>query len=55
MATFLRRAERIDLHVAAIAEVERSYASTFGEAGISIGGDLVRYAAKATAGYPFLI
>lgn len=55
VATFLRRAERIDLHAARIQEVERSYASTFQNAGIRISGDLVRYAAEATGGYPFLI
>ncbi|MFF1831308.1 AAA family ATPase [Paenarthrobacter sp. NPDC058040] len=55
VATFLRRAERIDLHAATIMAVERSYASTFRDAGISISNDLVRHAAKATGGYPFLI
>jgi hypothetical protein len=55
VATFLRRAERIDLHAASIAEVERSYAGTFGDAGISISGELVQSAAEATGGYPFLI
>ncbi|MFK0007728.1 ATP-binding protein [Paenarthrobacter sp. NPDC090520] len=55
VATFLRRAERIDLHAAIISDVERSYASTFREAGISISDDLIQHAAKATGGYPFLI
>jgi hypothetical protein len=55
VATFLRRAERIDLHAAAINEVERSYVDTFGQAGIRISKDQVRRAAEATGGYPFLI
>ncbi|MFJ5958965.1 hypothetical protein ACIQC5_23740 [Paenarthrobacter sp. NPDC092416] len=55
VATFLRRAERIDLHAAAINEVKRSYASTFRDAGINISDDLVQIAANATGGYPFLI
>lgn len=55
VATFLRRADRIDLHAAAVNEVERSYAATFDEAGIEIAPDLLRHAAEATGGYPFLI
>lgn len=55
VATFLRRAECMDLHAAAITDVERSYATTFEDAGIAISDGLVRYAANATGGYPFLI
>ncbi|ERI38106.1 ATP-binding protein (plasmid) [Arthrobacter sp. TES] len=55
VATFLRRADRIDLHAATITAVERSYARTFRDTGISISDDLVQHAAKATGGYPFLI
>ncbi|MGC0239098.1 ATP-binding protein [Arthrobacter sp. SD76] len=55
VATFLRRAERIDLHAATINEVERSYEDTFRRAGIRIHKDQIRRAAEATGGYPFLI
>lgn len=55
VATFLRRADRIDLHAAAINEVARSYTDTFCGAGISISNELIQQAAKATDGYPFLI
>ena len=41
--TFLRRADRIDLHAATITAVERSYAGTFRDAGISISDDLVQH------------
>jgi hypothetical protein len=55
VATFLRRADRIDLHAAAVREVEDSFASTFAEARFSIDSGLVGRAAEATRGYPFLI
>jgi AAA+ ATPase superfamily predicted ATPase len=55
VATFLRRADKIDLHAAAVNEVERSFAETFQEAEIKISHELVRRAAEATGGYPFLI
>jgi hypothetical protein len=55
VATFLRRADKIDLHAAAVREVEDSYTATFGQAGVSVSPGLVRYAAEATGGYPFLI
>lgn len=55
VATFLRRADRIDLHAATVNEVERSFAETFQEAGITISAKLIREAAEATGGYPFLI
>ncbi|MDP9936828.1 hypothetical protein J2T11_003196 [Paenarthrobacter nicotinovorans] len=47
VATFLRRAERIDLHAAAINEVKRSYTSIFRDAGIRVSDDLIQYAANA--------
>jgi len=55
VATFLRRADRIDLHAATIDEVESSYRETF--AGISDRLDpaFLRVAAESTGGYPFLI
>lgn len=55
VATFLRRADRIDLHGASIAEVERSLAETFASAGLPLGAGLARDAAAGTGGYPFLI
>ncbi|GAA3313929.1 ATP-binding protein [Arthrobacter ramosus] len=55
VATFLRRADKIDLHAAAVREVEDSYAATFARAGIGLSPDLVHRAAEATGGYPFLI
>jgi hypothetical protein len=55
VATFLRRADKIDLHAAAVREVEESFASTFAEAAFEVSPGLVRRAAEATGGYPFLI
>lgn len=55
VATFLRRADKIDLHAAAIRDVEASFAETFEAAGIEIAPDLIHHAAAATGGYPFLI
>jgi hypothetical protein len=55
VATFLRRADRINLHEAAITEVTASYNELFSQGGISISPDLTNEAAEATAGYPFLI
>lgn len=55
VATFLRRADKIDLHAAAIREVEESFAATFSTAGFRVSPDLVQRAAEATGGYPFLI
>jgi hypothetical protein len=55
VATFLRRADKIDLHAAAIRDVEASFTDTFSTAGITVATDLVHKAAEATGGYPFLI
>jgi hypothetical protein len=55
VATFLRRADRINLHEAAIAEVTASYRELFSLGGISLSPDLINKAAEATEGYPFLI
>ncbi|MEI2279515.1 hypothetical protein OHC50_18825 [Paenarthrobacter ilicis] len=55
VAIFLRRADRINLHEAAIAEVTASYSELFSQGGISISPDLINTAAEATEGYPFLI
>jgi hypothetical protein len=55
VATFLRRADKIDLHAAAIRDVEASFTETFATASITITPDLIHRAAAATGGYPFLI
>ncbi|MFJ5695125.1 ATP-binding protein [Arthrobacter sp. NPDC093125] len=55
VATFLRRADKIDLHAAAVRDVEKSFTNTFAAAHFTIAPDLVRKAAAATGGYPFLI
>lgn len=55
VATFLRRADRIDLHAAAIHEVEDSYLATFASLEHPISPELIQKAAKSTGGYPFLI
>lgn len=55
VATFLRRADRINLHEAATAEVSASYRELFGEGCIDVSPELISEAAEATEGYPFLI
>ncbi|MFC8039697.1 AAA family ATPase [Paenarthrobacter sp. NPDC057355] len=55
VATFLRRADRINLHEAAVNEVTASYRELFSAGGASIPDELLGRAAEATAGYPFLI
>ncbi|WP_262106410.1 ATP-binding protein [Arthrobacter sp. Marseille-P9274] len=55
VATFLRRADKIDLHAAAIRDVEKSFGETFQGASFHIDPGLIREAAEATGGYPFLI
>jgi hypothetical protein len=55
VATFLRRADRINLHEAAIAEVTASYRELFSRGGIEVSPTLISEAAEATEGYPFLI
>jgi hypothetical protein len=55
VATFLRRADKIDLHAAGIRDVERSFTSIFAAAGFDIPPHLIQEAAASTGGYPFLI
>lgn len=55
VATFLRRADKIDLHTALIKDVEESFEETFSSGGFTIAPELIRKAAAATSGYPFLI
>lgn len=53
--TFLRRAERHDLHSAPLPEVRAAFASTFRGSGVDIDDDQLGQLAEATGGYPFLI
>lgn len=55
VATFLRRADKIDLHAAAVRDVETSFTRTFADAGFALTPELAQRAARATGGYPFLI
>lgn len=55
VATFLRRADRINLHELALAEVTASYSELFNQGDITISTKLINKAAEATEGYPFLI
>lgn len=55
VATFLRRADRIDLHAAAIEEVEAYYRDVFAVLDHPINHALLHEAAEATGGYSFLI
>lgn len=55
VSTFLRRAEKYDLHRTSIDEVTEAFRDTFSESGVNIGEDHLRQLAHATGGYPFLI
>lgn len=55
VATFLRRADRIDLHAADIDDVADSFEDTFAALEHPLNPDFIRRAAEATGGYPFLI
>ena len=55
VATFLRRADRIDLHSASIEETAQSHSELFAQGGHPISSELARLAAEGTGGYPFLI
>ncbi|MEO3931440.1 AAA family ATPase [Micrococcaceae bacterium Sec7.4] len=55
VSTFLRRAEKYDLHKASIAEVAEAFRDTFAESGVGISDTHLRQLAEATGGYPFLI
>ncbi|MCI9887968.1 ATP-binding protein [Micrococcales bacterium 31B] len=55
VATFLRRADKIDLHSASVNEVRDSLAATLAAGGIRVGEDDLMRASEATGGYPFLI
>lgn len=55
MATFLRRAERHDLHRTSISEVASAFRATFAGSTVEISDEHVQELAGATDGYPFLI
>ncbi|BCW11519.1 ATPase AAA [Arthrobacter sp. NtRootA4] len=55
VSTFLRRAEKYDLHRTSIDEVAEAFRDTFSESGVSISDEHLRQLAEATGGYPFLI
>lgn len=55
VATFLRRAERVDLGIVPRSEVLRALRDPIVGAGRRIGGDALDAAATASGGYPFLI
>lgn len=55
VATFLRRADRVDLHAVSIREVQASYERQFGAAGFDFPEGALQQAATATMGYPFLV
>ena len=55
VSTFLRRADRIDLHDVLILEVEAAFAQTFSDTGVDATPAQMSTMADATDGYPFLI
>lgn len=54
-STFLRRAEKYDLHSASIEEVASAFRQTFSESGVVATEERIQQLAEATGGYPFLI
>lgn len=55
VSTFLRRAERYDLHSAEIPAVRDAFEETFKDSGVSIDSEQLANIADATGGYPFLV
>lgn len=55
VSTFLRRAERVDLHSASVADVREALAATFEATGVHASAEHLDRMAAATGGYPFLI
>ncbi|MGV0109026.1 hypothetical protein [Arthrobacter sp. CP30] len=54
-AAFLLPADRIVLHNVTVPDVERSFARTFSHGGFDLPAPLLRQAAEATGGYPFMV
>lgn len=55
VSTFLRRAEKYNLHSASIPEVAVAFKDTFANSGVAIDDGQLQKLAAATGGYPFLI
>lgn len=55
VATFMRRADRIDLATVSVADVVRSYRQTFVPLGVQMSDEIFDEAAQVTGGYPFMI
>lgn len=55
VSTFLRRAEKYDLHSTSIPDVADAFRDTFENSGVSIDEEHLKQLAEATGGYPFLI
>lgn len=55
VSTFLRRAERYNLHSTSISDVRSAFHETFEDSGVSIDDKHLDMLAEATGGYPFLI
>ncbi|MFP3462554.1 hypothetical protein R5O87_17060 [Arthrobacter globiformis] len=54
MATFLGRADHIDLHAVSVTEVERSFTETFASADMTLTAQLAGTVRKPPGIYPFL-
>jgi len=55
VATFLRRADKVDLHSVEVSDVESSYINLFTAGGFTLARGIAAKAAAATSGYPFLV
>ncbi|MDO4897719.1 MAG: AAA family ATPase, partial [Rothia sp. (in: high G+C Gram-positive bacteria)] len=55
VATFMRRADRIDLSTVSVGEVEASYRDIFAALPLTVAPEVFAYAAEASGGYPFMI
>lgn len=55
VSTFLRRAEKYNLHHTSIEEVAEAFRSTFADSGVNIDDEHLQQLAEATGGYPFMI
>ncbi|WP_312875835.1 ATP-binding protein [Arthrobacter terrae] len=55
VSTFLRRAERYNLHATSIPEVKEAFRETFQDSGVVVDDEHLDMLAAATGGYPFLI
>lgn len=51
VSTFLRRAEKYNLHSTSISEVADAFRNTFADSGVNISGEHLQLLAAATGGY----